>query len=134
MNNTKIDLRPFLYTFEKNPRRPDVYDLVDGPEPTNLNYIRIGPPRREYFKKRNINHVIESHKDDHRIFFSGLFPIEQNWYFGDTINSETNSRHLIAVRFLNNHTTVNLYVYPFDLESNKKRVKFLREEIRKGRR
>lgn len=64
------------YLLKLNPKRSDIYDLVEGPENTPLSFVRVSKPRQEYLKKQGAVMCLESWSDEKKIFFTGLRPIK----------------------------------------------------------
>lgn len=134
MVHSNNDSRPYLYAFRQNSIKKDIYDLTDGPDTTELEYIRISKPLKEYYYQRGVKLILESHSQNERILFTGLLPLVQRWFYGDIRNNYKGTRHIITLNIFKEGKEVNLLVYPFDLDNNKKRRNFLINELRKGHR
>lgn len=134
MTHSNNDPRPYQYTFCQNTTKLDIFDLVDGPNPTALTYVRMSRPQRHDLRKNGAKYILESHVDNQRILFTGLKPLAHNWLYGDSPNRITNTEHTIAVNYRKGSKELRMYVFPFDFENNTNRRNFLIHELRKGHR
>lgn len=74
-----------VFQYVRNTERPDIYDLVYGPN-TSLPYVRLSEPVKGFLKKNGAKYVLESWKGAKKILFTGLKPISKNTYKGDHRN------------------------------------------------
>lgn len=71
-----------VLSFKRNESNKDIYDLTSG-QNTNLLFVRLSKPIKDYLNKNGAKYVIESWFNGKRIFFSGLIQISKNRYKGN---------------------------------------------------
>jgi len=98
-----------IFQYVRNEDRPDIYDLVSGPN-TSLNYVRLSEPVKGFLKKNGAKYVLESWKGSRKILFTGLQLISKNTYKGDHWNKAKGIISDLRITISNDFSTLTIEV------------------------
>lgn len=107
-------------------RDSNTYDLVEDQKVSDISFIRVELPNKEFLKKQRAEFVLQSFKNNKKVLFTGLISVGENYYYGDNVKL-TGKKDFLIVYY--NPKRRILHLYTIKNRCPKKRADFANEFI-----
>ncbi len=107
-------------------RDSNTYDLVGDQKVSDIPFVRVELPNKEFLKKQRAEFVLLSFKNNKKVLFTGLIPLGENYYYGDNVKL-TGKKDFLIVYY--NPKRKILHLYTIKNHKPKKKADFANEFI-----
>lgn len=90
-------------------RDSNTYDLVGDKKVSDISFIRVELPKKDFLKKQRAKFVLQSFKDNKKVLFTGLIPVGENYYYGDNVKL-TSKKDFLIVYYNPRRKVLHLYI------------------------
>ena len=65
--------------YSQNPKTNNVFDLIGDKTRTDIQFIRVEKPQKDFMKNQGAKYVIQSFRKGMKTLFTGLLPLGDNY-------------------------------------------------------
>ena len=89
-------------------RDSNIYDIVEDQKVSDISFIRVELPNKEFLKKQRAEFVLQSFKNNDKVLFTGLISLGENYYYGDNVKL-TGKKDFLIVYYNPKRRILHLY-------------------------